>query len=208
MKTKSVSAPLKGRSRIPAELINVSFQVYNKMKQRQAKISFFQDIDWIIELVGIERYLTKLTKRGFLSQSQSRTIMRGIFDVLDKSGRARLRLASRWLKNKRGAPEDMPFNFLIFVLVRNSIRFTGKPRFRAIANLLQDREGISVGADDLRKRYRRLAQRNVLDTLLGYGTAYPDISKAADPLMDIFYTPPRRVLSPELRQWLTNNPSG
>jgi hypothetical protein len=202
MKTKMVTVLLKELSRIPTELIDLSFQIYKKMKQ--IKIPYFQDIDWMRELDGIERYLIRLAKRRFLTQKQSRIIMRGILDVLYKSDKARQRTASH---SKRGRPEDRPFNFLVFVLVRNSVRFTGKKRFPAIAELLWDREGICITADDLRKRYRRLSQENVRDTLVNYGIADPRILKVAGPLMNTLFPPPKRVLSPELRQRLMNNQS-
>jgi hypothetical protein len=205
VETKTVTVLPKELSGIPIEVIDLSFEIYKKMKQ--IKIPFFQDIDWMRELEGIERCLTRLAKRRFLTQRQSRIIMRRIYEVLDKSDKAPQRLASRYLKNKRGAPEDKPFNFLIFMLVRQSVRFTGKKRFATIADLLRDREGIYITADDLRKRYSRLSQEGVRDTLYDYGIADPKILKAVGPLMNTLFSPFKRLLSPELRQRLMNNQS-
>jgi hypothetical protein len=205
MKTKK--ALLKELSNIPTEIIDLSFQIYKKMKQ--TKIPFFRNIDWMMELERIEWCLIELVEKGFLTRRQSRVFVRGIFDTLGKSDKARLRIASSYLKKKRGAPEDRPFNFLVFVLVRNSVRFTGKKRFKAIVELLQDREGICVTDTELRKRYRRLAKEAVRDTLIDYGMVDPEILKTAGQLMNIFFPPRPRLLSPliEIQQRLMNSPS-
>ena len=115
---------------------------------------------------------------GLLTLEQIGSITVQIINSIFESDKSKLYLASEKLRKKRGSPEDKPLNLLVYALVNDSILYTGKPRFSAVSLLLEERKGIHINYDDLRKRFKRLTPHSIMETLLYYGRADKNVGQA------------------------------
>jgi hypothetical protein len=121
--------------------------------------------------------IDRLQKRGWLRKSNGRAIKEHIFVRTYESSKG-LSLIMNFLKpqtGKIGKPKDVSFDALIYCIIRQIQKATGKPNYKLVVDFLEEQNLINLESDDtkvdeeaLRKRYKRIeftSLKNQYDTL-------------------------------------------
>ena len=148
-------------SKIPHENVFHAFRLYQEMKK--VKVSSHEETNYNIEVEQITKYMWQLERRGFLKKERVKDLLGFVLHAIFESDKGLLNLVNKYSFlhqfsiSKRGAPINIPLDIFIFILVRDSIQYTGRKNFTPVAQLLKQKTQIVLSEDSVRQRYNRMA---------------------------------------------------